>query len=106
MATKTEKLFKDVKKRTWEYAKARYINPKEFTVKDNIGSNLGSTFVGQVTNKDSRDRFSLVYRAPVQKTLNDNGRVKRVVIDYDNGKWELVPRIGRGKIDEEGECNG
>lgn len=97
MTTKTERLLEKVKDCDWEYAIARHIPLREFTVRDNMDEQLGDVFIGHVTSKDPRDRFSLEYTAPVHKMMNENGRLKRVDIDYGNAEWKIVPRVKRGK---------
>ncbi len=91
MATKIEKLFDTVKDYQWEYAKARFINEKEFTLKDNMDS-LENTFVGVVKNRDSRDGFLLKYTCPMRVFFNEEGRIKSIELNYDEQEWNLVKK--------------
>lgn len=96
MATRTERLYEEIKDYEWEYGISRFVKTSYFTIKSNMNENLDDVFIGYITNRDSRDPLSIKYSCPVKKIKRfKNGRLREVELDYEESKWELIPRQKR-----------
>lgn len=90
--SETEKLFRNMKRWDWEYAVARYVDLEQYKVTTNMDEKLGDTFEAFVLSKNIRDKYVIRYVCPVEKRLNENGKIMEMKLDYENQKWDLITR--------------
>lgn len=90
--SETEKLFRNMKRWDWEYAVARHVDLGKYKVITNMNEKLGDTFEAFVLSKNIRDKYVIRYTCPVEKKLNENGKIMEMKLDYKNQKWDLITR--------------